>query len=233
MERDVYVSPTNQMAISSYMSKVYLWMTLGISLTGIISYWIASDQQLMYSLLANRMIFMVLMLVEIGLVIGLSAAINRLSSAMATGMFMLYAALNGVTLSILFLAYTAESIQSAFFTSAIGFAGLSFFGYVTKRDLGPVGSFCTMGLFGILGFALLSLFFPSMMGGMGGQIYGMVGLIVFAGLTAYDTQRIKSMALYHSGEMLEKGAIMGALKLYLDFINLFLFVLRMSGNRRR
>lgn len=231
--RDVYASPTNQLAVSSYMSKVYMWMTLGILLTGIVAFWISTDQQMIYAILTNRVLFYGLVIGEIGLVLWLSAGINRMSAAMATSMFMLYAALNGATMSIIFVAYTAASIQSAFFTSAIGFAGLSMFGYVTKRDLGPVGSFCTMGLFGMFGLAIISLFFPQVMGGMTGQIYGVVGLIVFAGLTAYDTQKIKSMAVFGDGEMMQKGAIMGALKLYLDFINLFLFVLRMTGDRRR
>src|SRR5690606_1792931 len=108
--------------------------------------------------------------------------------------FLLYAALNGITLSLFALVYTSESIQSAFFTTTVAFAGLSGFGYITKRDLGPVGSFCTMGLFGLLGFAILSIFFPSMMGTTASKIFGLVGIIVFAGLTAYDTQNIKNMA---------------------------------------
>jgi len=152
----------------------------------------------------------------------------------ATAIFLLYAALNGTTLSIISMVYTAESIQSAFFTSAAAFAGLSAFGYVTKKDLGPVGNFCTMGLFGLVGFSILSIFFPSMMGGSAGMIYGLVGIIVFAGLTAYDTQKIKNMAPFNgTDEHVQKGAIMGALQLYLDFVNLFLFILRMSGNRRK
>lgn len=231
--RDVFVNPTQQMAVSSYMSKVYMWMTLGVLLTGMIAMWISSDQQMMYAIVSNKILFYGLIFAEFGLVLWLSAGIGRMSAGLATAMFMLYAALNGTTLSVIFLAYTAESIQSAFFTTAAGFAGLSAFGYLTKKDLGPVGSFCTMGLFGMVGFSLLSLFFPQMMGGMAGQIYGIVGLIVFCGLTAYDTQQIKAMAVYSSAEEHHKGAIMGALKLYLDFINLFLLVLRMSGNRRR
>lgn len=230
--RSPYVSPTAQLALSQYMSKVYMWMTVGILLTGTVAWSIASSPEILYSLLSKPILFYGLMIGEIGLVIWLSAGINRMTSMMATGMFLLYAALNGVTLSVISLAYTHESIQAAFFTTTFAFAGLSGFGYVTKRDLGPVGSFCTMGLFGLVGFALLSLFFPSMMGGVAGQVYGLVGLVVFAGLTAYDTQIIKNMAPVGSGEHVAKGAIMGALKLYLDFINLFLFILRMQGRRR-
>ena len=234
MNRDVYQSPTRDLAISQYMSKVYMWMTLGILLTGFVSYSVAQNEEWVYELMSNRILFYGLIFAELGLVLWLSAGINRMSAMMATGMFLIYAALNGVTLSVFSLIYTSESIQSAFFTTSIAFAGLSGFGYVTKRDLGPVGSFCTMGLFGLIGFGLLSLFFPSMMGSTASKVYGLVGILVFAGLTAYDTQAIKNMGYAMRGEEeTRKGAIMGALKLYLDFINLFLFILRMSGDRRR
>lgn len=230
---DVYASPTRSLAISQYMSKVYMWMTIGILLTGFVAWYISNDQELMYTIVSNKILFYGLMIAEFGLVIWLSAGINKMNSMMATGMFLFYAALNGTTLSIFSMIYTAESIQSAFFTSAASFAGLSAFGYITKRDLGPVGSFCTMGLFGLVGFGLLSLFFPSLMGTMASQIYGLVGIVVFAGLTAYDTQVIKSMApVSGNSEHVQKGAVLGALKLYLDFINLFLFILRFSGRRK-
>lgn len=231
---DAYSSPTRSLALSRYMSKVYMWMTIGIMLTGIVAWSVSQNQELMYTILSNKFLFYGLMIAEIGLVIWLSAGINRLNAVTATAIFLLYAALNGTTLSIISMVYTAESIQSAFFTSAAAFAGLSAFGYVTKKDLGPVGNFCTMGLFGLVGFSLLSIFFPSMMGGSAGMIYGLVGIIVFAGLTAYDTQKIKNMAPFNgTDEHVQKGAIMGALQLYLDFVNLFLFILRMSGNRRK
>jgi FtsH-binding integral membrane protein len=209
-----------------------MWMTIGILLTGFVAYSVASSEVMLYAILSNKFLFYGMMIAELGLVIWLSAGINRMTPMMATLMFLLYAALNGATLSVFSMIYTQESIQGAFFTTTFAFGGLSAFGYITKRDLGPVGNFCTMGLFGLLGFALISFFFPSMMGGMGGQIYGLVGLIVFAGLTAYDTQIIKNMAPLGSGDHVARGAIMGALKLYLDFINLFLFILRMQGRRK-
>jgi FtsH-binding integral membrane protein len=233
MNRDVYVNPTEQLAVTKFMSKVYMWMTLGIVLTGFVAMSVATNQELLTLIVSNKIIFYGLMIAEFALVIGLSAGINKLNAMTATALFLLYATLNGATLSIFSLIYTQESIQGAFFTTGFAFAGLSAFGYMTKRDLGPVGNFCTMGLFGLFGMAILSIFFPSLMGGMGGQIYGLVGLIVFAGLTAYDTQIIKRMAPGgRDAEQFHKGAIMGALKLYLDFINLFLFVLRMGGNRK-
>lgn len=232
--RDVYGNPTGQLVVSQYMSKVYMWMTLGILLTGFVAYAVATNEEILYTIATNKILFYGMIIAEFGLVIWLSAGINKMNSMMATCMFMLYAALNGATLSIFSLIYTAESIQSAFFTTAFAFGGLSAFGFFTKRDLGPVGSFCSMGLFGLIGFAILSIFFPSMMGTTGSQIYGLVGIVVFAGLTAYDTQVIKNMApTSQHPENFQKGAIMGALKLYLDFINLFLFILRMSGDRRR
>ena len=230
--RSTYASPTAQLAVSQYMSKVYMWMTIGILLTGMVAFSVANTPEVLYAILGNKILFYGMMIAEVGLVIWLTAGINRMTPMMATGMFLLYAALNGATLSVFSMIYTAESIQSAFFTTTFAFGGLSAFGYITKRDLGPVGSFCTMGLFGLFGFAILSLFFPSMMGGMAGQIYGLVGIVVFAGLTAYDTQAIKNMAPMGSGDHVARGAIMGALKLYLDFINLFLFILRMSGKRK-
>ncbi len=227
INRSEYASPTANLAVTEYMSRVYLWMTLGILLTGLVAWGVGNNQELMYALVTNRILFFGLIIAEFALVIWLSARITKMSFSMASSMFMVYAGLNGVTLSVFSMIYTAESVQTAFFTTTAAFAGLSGFGYVTKRDLGPVGSFCTMGLFGLVGFAILSIFFPSMMGTNASKIYGIAGIVIFAGLTAYDTQKIKSMAHGHSN-----GAILGALKLYLDFINLFLFVLRMMGRRR-
>lgn len=232
--QDTYTSPTRSLAIGNYMAKVYMWMTVGILLTGVVGMAFASDPELMFALTSNKILFYGLIFAEFGLVIWLSAGINKMNSLMATGMFLLYASLNGVTLSVISLVYTQSSIASAFLTTAAGFAGLSAFGFITKRDLGPVGNFCHMGLWGLVGFSLLSIFFPALMAGTTSKVYGLVGILVFAGLTAYDTQVIKKMApAARDSEAHQKGAIMGALKLYLDFINLFLFVLRMTGDRRR
>jgi FtsH-binding integral membrane protein len=177
------------------------------------------------------------MIVQIGVVVTLSAAVARLSAGLAMGLFLGYAALTGVTLSTLFLIYTRDSIAGVFLSTAFGFAGLSLMGYTTKRDLGPLGAFCGMALFGLIGWGLLSFFFPSLLGGQAGTAYSAVGVLIFAGLTAYDTQRIKAMAtsdVYGVGLGMEsKAAIVGALALYLDFINLFLSLLRLFGDRRR
>jgi FtsH-binding integral membrane protein len=171
-----YRNPTASLVINQYMSKVYLWMTLGVILTGFVAYVVGTDPQLLMMIITNKILFYGMIIAEFGLVIWLTAGINKMNTMTAIASFMLYAVLNGATLSVFSMAYTQESIQSAFFTSAFAFAGLSAFGFVTKRDLGPVGSFCTMGLFGMLGFALISIFFPSIMGTMASQIYGLVGI---------------------------------------------------------
>ena len=140
----------------------------------------------------------------------------------------------GTTLSTIFLVYEMGSIQGAFFCTSAAFAGLSFFGLVTKRDLGPIGTFCHMALWGLIAFGLLSIFFPSMQSGGMGILYNVAGILIFAGLTAYDTQKIKEMNIIgnEGTEEDQKEAIYGALTLYLDFLNLFLHILRLMGNRR-
>lgn len=218
-----------------FMSGVYRWMCLGILTTATISAMIGLNPEWAYAIAGNKIIFYGLIIAQLGSVIYLSARIAKMAAVTATIIFLLYAALTGTTLSVIFLIYTQASIQSAFFTTAFSFAGLSAFGYFTKRDLGPLGTFCHMGLWGIIGFALLSFFFPSMMGGTASMVYGMAGILIFAGLTAYDTQKIKAMNIIgnEGTEEDHKETILGALKLYLDFINLFLFILRFTGDRRR
>ncbi len=217
-----------------FMSRVYRWMTLGVLITGFIAYWISHTEAALQFIFQNKAIFWILLIAQIGLVFTLAGFIQKISATAATIIFLLYASLTGVTFSSIFIVYTQSSIQSAFFTTAFSFAGLSAFGYFTRKDLGPLGSFLTMGLFGLIGFGLLSLFFPSMMGGVAGTVYGIAGIIIFAGLTAYDTQKIKQMNIIGNEGTDEdhKEAIQGALKLYLDFINLFLFILRFMGDRR-
>ncbi|MBT3585382.1 MAG: Bax inhibitor-1/YccA family protein [Halobacteriovoraceae bacterium] len=221
-------------ATGVFMAKVYRWMTLGLALTAFVAYMISLDKALVETIYLNRVLYWGLIIAEFGLVIYLSARIQKMSAMTAITAFLVYSALSGVTFSVLSLIYTGASIQNTFITAATSFAGLSFFGYVTKRDLGPLGTFCHMGLYGIIGIAILSIFFPSMMGGTMGLVYSGAGVLIFAGLTAYDTQKIKEMAhAYPQGtEGEQKVVIMGALKLYLDFINLFLFLLRFMGRGR-
>jgi len=217
-----------------FMSRVYGWMTGGLCVTGFVAWNVAGDPALVQTIFGNRMLFWALIIAQLGAVAALSFLINKISGAVATVIYIAYAALTGLTLSSIFLLYTGSSIAQVFGVTAFGFAGLSFFGLVTKRDLGPVGSFCMMGLFGLIGFALLSMFFPSLMGAGGSFVFSIVGIIVFAGLTAYDTQRIKAMNVPGSEgtDGARKTAIFGALTLYLDFINLFLSLLRLTGRRR-
>lgn len=232
------VSPAGDLAIAQenarFMSKVYTWMMLGVALTSLIAYTIASRPELAMKIVMNRAIFYGLLIAQLGAVIVLSAAIKKLNALAATAIYLGYAALVGITFSVLFFVYTQSSIMHVFAITAVSFGGLSAFGYVTKRDLGPIGSFCMMGLFGMVGFALISIFFPSVMTETASKVYGIVGIVVFAGLTAYDTQKIKAMNVIGNEGTEEdlKEAIYGALKLYLDFINLFLSLLRIFGKRR-
>lgn len=188
----------------------------------------------MREIFGNRLLFWALIIAQLGAVFALAGIINRISAFTATLIYFVYSGLTGLTLSSIFLIYTGSSIAQVFAVTAFSFAGLSAVGFVTKRDLGPVGSFCTMGLFGLVGFAVLSMFFPSLMGGAGSFVFSIVGIIVFAGLTAYDTQKIKAMntAGEEGTDAGRKKAIFGALTLYLDFINLFLSLLRLMGRRR-
>ncbi len=218
-----------------FMSGVYRWMTGGILLTALVSSYLGQNPEFIMTMIQNRALFYGLMIAQIGAVLFLSVAINRVSAFTATAIFLLYSALTGVTLSTIFLVYTHDSIASVFFTTAIAFGGLSFFGYVTKRDLGPIGAFCGMALFGLIGWGILSMFFPAMMGSTSRMAYSIIGVVVFSGLTAYDTQKIKSMGMMgaEGSEESRKAAVFGALTLYLDFINLFLSLMSLMGDRRR
>ncbi len=231
-------SPLSPDAIANetarFMSGVYAWMAAGLCVTGVVAWNVATSPTLVQMIFDNRAIFWGLLIAQLGLVFALAGLMNRISGLAATAIYFLYAALTGATFASIFLVYTQSSVAGIFTMTAFSFAGLSAFGYLTKRDLGPIGSFCMMGLFGMIGFAVISLIFPSVMGPFANFAYAIVGIIVFSGLTAWDTQRIK--ALYVTGEagtdIGRKKAIFGALRLYLDFINLFLSLLRLFGRRR-
>jgi len=228
-----YGSASISIENARFMSRVYGWMTAGLCLTGAVAWNVADNPDAVRAIFGNRLAFWALIIAQFGLVMVISGLINRISSTVATLLYFVYAALTGLTFSAIFLAYTGSSIAQVFGITAFSFAGLSVFGLVTKRDLGPVGSFCVMGLFGLVGFYLLSAFFPSLMSGGAVFVTSIIGIIIFAGLTAYDTQRIKNMNIAGmNGDVQRKGAIQGALMLYLDFINLFLSLLRLTGRRR-
>lgn len=212
---------------NTLMRQVYAWMGLGLAITAILAMVTVSTPALYKAIVGNRLVFYGLMIGELALVFILSAAINRLSAAVATLLFLGYSALNGLTLSVIFLVYTADSIASTFAVSAAMFGAMSLYGYVTKKDLTSWGSFLFMGLIGVVIASLVNIFLQSP--AVSWVVSG-IGVIVFTGLTAYDTWKIKELAA--AGEEGRKPAILGALTLYLDFINLFLMLLRFMGGRR-
>jgi len=212
------------------MRQVYLWMGLGTLITAFMAYFTVSTP--LVNLAANPIILMVAMLLELGLVMGISLGFSRISSGMATALFFLYAALNGFTLSMVLMAFTTGSVLAAFVSTSALFGAMTILGYTTRVDLTKMGTFLIMGVFGLLIAMVVNMFINS---GPLNLIISMAGVLIFTGLTAYDTQRIGRMAAQmggQGGEAAAKVAIMGALKLYLDFINMFLFMLRLFGRRR-
>jgi FtsH-binding integral membrane protein len=218
--------------ISRFMSRIYGWMTFGLIITSVVSYVIGSDVGLMQTLMLNRGIFMFLMLLQFGLVIGLSAGINRMSVAVATGCFLLFSFVTGVTFSALFLTYSISTLGNVFAITAGSFGGLALFGYVTKKDLSGLGTFMIMGLWGVIIASIVNIFMHS---SALDSALSLISVVIFAGLTAYDTQKLKNFASVSDSESesSHKIAIVGALTLYLDFINLFLALLRVFGGDRR
>lgn len=211
--------------------KVYLWMTLALVITGFTAYYVASSETLMMALLSNQILFWGLVIGELVLVFSLSAAINKLSLTTATLMFVLYSVINGATLSFIFMVYTASSITNVFLITAGTFAAMALFGYFTKTDLTSWGKILMMALIGIIIATIVNIFTKSE--GLA-VILNYLGVLVFVGLTAYDSQKIKQMLMMASdaGETAQKVALLGALSLYLDFINLFIYLLRIFGSRR-
>lgn len=219
-------------AYRTLMGKVYLWMTLALAVTGLTSLYVASSPGLVQSIFASRGTFWLLVIVELALVFILSARIMKMSFSTAGIMFALYSVLNGVTMSFIFIAYTSTSIATAFFVTAGMFAAMSFIGFVTKKDLSSFGSFFTMALIGLIIASVVNIFLNS---SVMYWIITYVGVLLFVGLTAYDTQKIKQMLIEYGDEVndsTQKLALIGSLSLYLDFINLFLYILRLFGNNK-
>jgi FtsH-binding integral membrane protein len=214
--------------LRSYMLRVYNYMCIGLALTGAVAFAASTSPELM-NMIHGTALRWVVMLAPLGFVFFLSARIHAMKASTAQAVFWFYAGLMGLSLSYIFLAYTGVSVVRVFFITAGAFAGLSLYGYTTKKDLSGMGSFLIMGLIGILIASVVNIFLAST--GLH-FVISILGVLIFAGLTAYDTQRIK--AIYAEGdhsETHEKKAIMGALTLYLDFINMFLFLLQFFGNR--
>jgi FtsH-binding integral membrane protein len=233
MQQTVPISkPEAQIQVNAFIRSVYNWMAVGLGLTGIVAYYVAHNEGMQRLIFGNQMIFFGLIIAELAMVFYLSARVHKMQASTATALFVTYAALNGATLSFIFLVYTKSSIASTFFVCAATFVACSIYGMVTKRDLTSIGGFLTMGLIGIIIASVVNMFVRSE--GMS-MIISYIGVLVFVGLTAYDTQKLKTMALTQPAGLeagvVRKGAIIGALSLYLDFINLFLMLLRILGNR--
>ncbi|RAX03108.1 MULTISPECIES: Bax inhibitor-1/YccA family protein [unclassified Photorhabdus] len=218
--------------LQTYMAQVYGWMTCGLLLTAFVAWYVSQNQNVVEYIFSNSVIFYGLVIAQLGLVFVLSGMINRMGASLATGLFMLYSALTGLTLSGIFKIYTGGSIATTFVVTAGMFGALSFYGYTTKRSLSGLGSFLFMGLIGIILASLINFWLKST-ALMWAVTY--IGVVIFAGLTAYDTQKLKEMGEdldVNDKENLRKFSIVGALTLYLDFINMFLMLLRIFGDRR-
>jgi FtsH-binding integral membrane protein len=212
------------------MRKVYVWMTLALVITGATAYGVATSPGLMMTIATNQLLFWGLIIAEFGLVIAISAAINKLSLTTATLLFILYSVINGATLSFIFAVYTMSSIASVFFITAGTFAVMAMVGYTTKKDLTSMGKILLMALIGIIIATVVNIFLKST--GLE-MIVSYLGVLIFVGLTAYDSQKIKLMlqTAPDAGEGAQKLALLGALSLYLDFVNLFIYLLRIFGRR--
>ncbi len=223
----------SQVIVNSFIRSVYNWMAIGLALTGFVAYYVASSQTMQQIIFGNPIVFYGLIIGQLVMVFYLSARVAKMQASTATALFVLYAALKGLTLAAIFLAYTKSSIASTFFVCAGTFVAASVYGWTTKKDLTSFGSFLFMGLIGIIIASVVNLFLKS--SGMT-MIISYIGVLLFTGLTVYDTQRLKNMALAQPADLeagvVRKGAILGALSLYLDFINLFLMLLRIMGDRR-
>ncbi len=215
---------------ASFISKVYAWMFIALVLTGLVAYWSANSPSVIEAIFSNSMVFYGMLIGELLLVGYLVTVINKISYQTAQLVFLIYSILNGLTLSMVFLVYTSETIYSTFFVTAGTFGIMSLYGYYTKKDLTRIGNLAIMGLIGIILASIVNIFLQSPM------LYWIttyVGVLIFVGLIAWDTQKLKRLSLQVNveSEQGQKGALMGALTLYLDFINLFLLLLRVLGRR--
>ena len=220
-------------AQTALFRSVYLWMTLALVITGFVAMYVAKSYALISMIAQNSIMFWGILIAELGLVMYMSARINRISFTTATLLFIAYSVLNGVTMSILFMVYTLSSIATTFFVTAGTFGAMALFGYVTKKDLTRIGSLCIMGVIGLIIASVVNLFLQNSMMDM---IISYVGVLLFVGLTAYDSQKIKQLLGgddIEVNETTQKIALMGALTLYLDFINLFIYLLRILGDRNK
>jgi FtsH-binding integral membrane protein len=215
--------------VSAFLRAVYGWMCVGLAITAITAWFIAASPALVIAIAANRLLFWGIVIAQLGIVLVLSARVQRLAPSTASLLFIVYSALTGVTISFVLLVFTRESVATTFLVTAGMFGGLAMYGTVTRRSLEGFGQFLFMGLIGLVLASIVGMFWQS--DGLQFMI-SFIGVIVFTGLTAYDAQRLRAMALAMPEGQTGSYAIVGALALYLDFINLFLFLLRFLGNRR-
>jgi FtsH-binding integral membrane protein len=233
MTTDTAVKTRAEVLVNDYVRSVYNWMGIGLVLTGFVAYYVSTSESMIRLVFGNPLVLIVLIIAELGLVFAIAGMVNRMSAGTATALFVIYSGLNGVTLSSIFMVYVQSSIVSTFFICGGTFIACSLYGWTTKKDLTSLGGFMMMGLIGIIIASLVNMFIQSSSMSM---IISYIGVFVFVGLTAYDTQKIKNMAMTQpanlDGAVVRKGAILGALSLYLDFINLFLMLLSIFGQRR-
>jgi hypothetical protein len=229
--RPITIGQAQQEASTVFLAKVFNLMTLGLGITGVVAFLTANTG--LATAIIGSPLFLILILAELGLVFYLSARVEKIQAATASGLFIGYSVLNGLTLSVIFLAYTSTSIAGTFFIAAGMFGAMAVYGLITKRDLSGLGSFLFMGLVGIIIASIVNIFLNS------SSVYwaiSFLGVLIFTGLTAYDVQKIKRIGeegiMAQGDEVVRKGAVMGALTLYLDFINLFLMLLRFFGGSR-
>jgi FtsH-binding integral membrane protein len=215
--------------VGAFLSKVYGWMFLGLLVTAGTAFAVASSPAIIEIVFLNRLVFWALLIAQLGLVFYLAARVEKLAPATAAGLFILYSALTGVTSSVILLLYTGASITSTFIITAGMFGATAFFGTVTKRSLAGMGQFFFMGLIGLILASIVGIFWHN---DALQFVISVVGVLVFTGLTAWDAQRLKQMAVALPDGRLGAYAVVGALSLYLDFINLFFFLLRFTGGRR-
>ncbi len=222
-----------QVKTNSFIRSVYNWMAIALLLTGSTAYYVSHNETVFQLIYGTPGLIMILIFAELGFVFFLSARIQKIKAATATALFTIYSILNGITLSYIFLRYTSTSIVSTFMICSVTFLACSVYGMITKRDLTSLGGFMIMGLIGIIIASVVNIFIQSSAMQM---MISYIGVVVFIGLTAYDTQKLKTMAVTlpdnASGAMIRKGALMGALSLYLDFINLFIMMLHIFGGSR-
>ena len=231
-------------AVSIYMRQVYMWMTAGLAITAVTAFAVASSPDLQMAILGNMVIMIALIVAQFGMVIALGAAIHKMSATTATAVFIAYSALTGLTLSSIFVVYPIGSIANAFLTATGTFLAMSVYGTVTKRDLTGMGNFLMMGLFGIIIASIVNIYLENsgisasaifLASSMMDFVISCIGVLIFTGLTAYDTQKLRAFGMnapVDDATAMRRGALLGALELYLDFINLFLMLLRLFGGNR-